>query len=372
MKILIVDDDAVARMIALESLAGEAGLETAECADAACLLSALAAAPADLVLLDIEMPGMDGIAACRALRAAGHDTVQVMFVSVHNDLATRLAAYDAGGNDFIVKPFDPAELRRKIAVARQIAARREGLAQQAEEAQRTAFTAMSTIGEMGSVLETLRAYSTCATPASLARKLIAGAQAFGLEGFVELRTAEGRLCDAWHGSCTPLECSILEHAAGMDRLFQFRDRLVINYPAVTLLVQALPLADAERMGRLRDHLATLVEAADQRLAALETARRQHVQAHGIQEAIAALTRTLDEIHRIQAHNRLRATEIDESLLTELVKSYARLGLTDDQEAALTRLVQDTHARLNALREEDGQISDHLRQIVQQLQRLAAL
>lgn len=269
MNLLIVDDDAVARMIALESLAGETDLVCRECADGEAMLAALAATPADLVLLDIEMPGMDGITACRAMRAAGHAATQVMFVSVHNDLETRLAAYDAGGNDFIVKPYEPAELRRKVAVARQIAACRAGLTQQVQEAARTAFTAMSAMGEMGSVLDTLRAFSSCETPAALAQKLLSGTQAFGLEGFVELRTAEGRLCDAWHGQCTPLECSILEHASSMDRLFQFRDRLVVNYPGVTLLVQALPLADPERLGRLRDHLATLVEAADMRLAGME-------------------------------------------------------------------------------------------------------
>lgn len=372
MKITVVDDDAVARMIALECLADDPGIEAAECADAPALLAAMRDAPPDLVLLDIEMPGMDGIAACRALRADGHDATQVIFVSVHNDLETRLAAYDAGGSDFIVKPYEPAELRRKVAVARQIAASREGLAAQAREAQRTAFTAMSSMGEMGIVLEYLRAFTACETPEALAHKLLEATHQFGIEGFVELRTAAGRLCHSSRGSCTPLECSILEHAAGMDRIFQFRDRLVINYPGVTLLIQALPLEDGERIGRLRDHMAGLVEGADMRLTAMETARRQHAQASGIQEVIGELTRTLDEINRVQAQNRLRAAEIDEALLTELARSYARLGLTDDQEAALTRLVQETHGRLNALREEDGQVSDNLHRVVLRLQKLASL
>ncbi|MBV5333424.1 response regulator, partial [bacterium] len=63
------------------------------------------------------------------------------------------------------------------------------------------------------------------------------------------------------GKCSPLETSILDHAKGMERIFQFHDRLAINYPGITLLALALPLENPDQVGRLRDHLATLAEGA---------------------------------------------------------------------------------------------------------------
>lgn len=371
MKIYVVDDDPMSREMAVACL-DIPHVITREFAAAAELLAAVAAEAPDLILLDIEMPGMDGIDACRALRAADQPLVQVIFVSAHNDLATRLTAYDAGGNDFIVKPYEPVELKRKVGVARQFAADRDALLAQSREAQRTAFAAMSSMGEMGVVLEFLRAFSSIDTPEQLAARLLEAPVQFGLDGFVELRTAQGRMCHSRRGICTPLECSILEHASGMDRVFQFRDRLIINYPNVTLILQALPLDDPDRVGRLRDNLALIVEAADVRLQSMETARRQLAQASGIGDAVAELTRTLDEIDKMQTTHRLRANEIDEQFLHALNNAYVHLGLSDSQETTLTELVQQTHGQLNALRDEDSDISDRLRGVVRQLQKLAVL
>lgn len=370
--IFIVDDDATARMVAM------AACDAPSCAvrefpDAASLLAALedfdAVAP-DLILLDIEMPGTDGIAACRALRAAGNLATQVMFVSAHNDLQTRLTAYDAGGNDFIVKPYELDELARKVDVARQIATRHIELGAQMSFAQKTAFAAMSSMAEMGVVLEFLRAAYTCDTPTTLAAKLFDALRQFGLDGLAKLSDA-----DAWrhfssHGECTPLECGILEHAATMDRIFQFRNRLTINYPHITLVVLLPSLDDPDRIGRLRDHLAIIAESADARMLALETARRQLAQSSGVGEAVAELTATIGAIERQQAAHRLRAAEIDEAYLEELISAFVHLGLTDRQEETLAEMAQRTHMQLSELRDAAGNSSDHLRNVARKLKLIA--
>lgn len=230
--VYVVDDDPVARMTACSILAPHeyAGWELA---DAPALLAALQAPGAtmpDLVLLDVEMPGMDGIEACRRLRASGNDSVQVMFVSSHDDLQTRLAAYDAGGNDFIVKPYELDGLACKIGVARQSAGRGRELGAQMQYAQSTAFIAMSSMAEMGSLLDFLRNSFACRSPADLAQRLCDCLQQFGLDGLVELRYNDGRLRMSSRGECSPLELNILEHAGTLERIFQFSNRLTVNYP----------------------------------------------------------------------------------------------------------------------------------------------
>jgi predicted TIM-barrel enzyme len=78
---------------------------------------------------------------------------------------------------------------------------------------------------------------------------------------VQLRAA-GVLTRSSDGEASPLEVSVLEHLVTMGRLAQFKNRMVINFPAVSLLVRDMPQDDEERCGRLRDHLSMLVEAAN--------------------------------------------------------------------------------------------------------------
>jgi hypothetical protein len=155
----------------------------------------------------------------------------------------------------------------------------------------------------------------------------------------------------------------------MERIFQFHDRLTINYPAITLLVHPLPIDDPDKQGRLRDHLAILVEGANTRLQALETERIQASQALGITQALASLARTIEEIDHNQAALRLRAMEIDANYLKDLVNAFVSLGLSEDQENMLADMAQYTHMELAELRDMDGTASDQLRNVVKQLHHL---
>lgn len=369
MKIFVVDDDPVARLMVVDQL-NDPRYRVWEFADGASLLAAMGEGP-DLVLLDIEMRGMNGITACRALRQAGHEHVQVVFISAHDDLDTRLAAYEAGGSDFVQKPYAAEELTQKVRVAESFLALRSDLSQQSRYAQQTAFTAMSSMGEMGVVLHFLRTSFACSSPARLAQAALEAMREYDLPCLLQLRLPSGPRCYSSKGDCSPLETSILEHAAKMDRVFQFRDRLAINYPGVTLLVLALPLAESDRVGRLRDHLAVLTEGADARLNAMKIEQRQIAQAQGIGQAVVVLTEALDEIGRNQARIRLQSTEIDRRYLEDLVHAFVQLGLSDDQESALSEMAERTNMRINSLRDADSSIGEKLYAITEQLRKLAA-
>jgi two-component system response regulator MprA len=83
----------------------------------------------DLVVLDIMIPGIDGIQVCRRLRAAGED-VPILMLTARDDIADRVAGLDAGADDYLVKPFAFEEL---VARVRALLRRRE---RREEEAQR--------------------------------------------------------------------------------------------------------------------------------------------------------------------------------------------------------------------------------------------
>jgi CheY-like chemotaxis protein len=368
MKIFVVDDDPIFRMLIVDALKDPRD-SVREFDDGKSVVASKHEAP-DLVLLDIEMPGMDGITACKILKAENKEYPQIIFVSGHDDLESRLAAYAVGARDFVVKPFDPEEVTAKVEVVRAYLERFEASKNNFQYAQQAAFTAMSSLGELGVVLQFLRNSFSCRDRDTLGAAIMDAVAQYGLDGMVELRSRAVTKAYSCSGGCSPLQRSILTHVQTMDRIFRFRSQLVINYPNVTLVILNLP-ADEDLVGRLRDHLALLTEGADTRLQALEIEQMKAVQDVGISQVIAELTQTMFEIEQSQAASRVRAMEVDSKYLLELVDVFVNLGLTDSQENILANMAQQTRIELAKLREIDGTSSDRLREIRTQLNRLIA-
>lgn len=119
--ILIVDDDPHIRQLLVFAF-NKAGLETAEAGDGEAALAAVQARQPDLVVLDINMPRMDGLEVCRRLRAQGD--VPIFFLSSRDDEIDRVLGIELGADDYVVKPFSPREIvARSMAILRRTAAR---------------------------------------------------------------------------------------------------------------------------------------------------------------------------------------------------------------------------------------------------------
>ena len=69
--------------------------------------------PYDLLLLDITLPGVDGLTLCRGLRASGN-TAPIIFLTARGELAHKIAGLDAGADDYLAKPFEIAELMARV------------------------------------------------------------------------------------------------------------------------------------------------------------------------------------------------------------------------------------------------------------------
>lgn len=274
MKVFVVDDDPAARMINTHQLQAS-GVEIREFADGDSCLAAIGAGDApDIIVLDVEMPGTDGIAVCRTLRMSGQTDAEIVFVSAHDDLETRLSAHDAGGNDYIVKPYAEGELVGKIEVAkRAIRARRE-VAEHVQLSRQSAMMDMPAPGEMSVLTAFQREAALCQTVDELGLALCNALKEYGLHGLVDLHDARESHCYSSQGRLTALEASILDHVRGMDRIFQWHDRLAIQHPHTTLLIPNLPPVDHERASRLHDHMTVLVGSAEARFSALLSEARR--------------------------------------------------------------------------------------------------
>jgi two-component system OmpR family response regulator len=107
-KVLLVDDDPHIRQVLAFAFA-KAGMSTEEATDGEAALASVAAALPDLVVLDINMPRMDGLEVCRRLRAMDC-AVPILFLSSRDEEIDRVLGIELGADDYVVKPFSPREV----------------------------------------------------------------------------------------------------------------------------------------------------------------------------------------------------------------------------------------------------------------------
>jgi two-component system phosphate regulon response regulator OmpR len=111
-RVLVVDDDARLRDL-LQRYLGEQGFDVFVAADGAAMGKWLARNSVDLVILDLMLPGEDGLALCRKLRGAG-EAVPIIMLTARGDEVDRIVGLEMGADDYLPKPFNPRELVARI------------------------------------------------------------------------------------------------------------------------------------------------------------------------------------------------------------------------------------------------------------------
>lgn len=110
-RILVVDDDDELRAL-LQTYLGEQGFVVKTVAEGAAMRAAMAVESFDLVILDIMMPGDDGLSLCRELRAKSR--IPILMLTARGDELDRIIGLEMGADDYLPKPFHPRELLARI------------------------------------------------------------------------------------------------------------------------------------------------------------------------------------------------------------------------------------------------------------------
>jgi DNA-binding response OmpR family regulator len=111
-RVLVVDDDVTVREVVVTYLRA-AGHEVDETADGEGALALLRDHPADLVVLDLMLPGIDGLEVCERLRARGDDLPVIMLTALGSE-TDRVVGLERGADDYVTKPFSPRELVLRV------------------------------------------------------------------------------------------------------------------------------------------------------------------------------------------------------------------------------------------------------------------
>lgn len=340
--ILAIDDDKISQKFIGKALAddyfnlsfaddGEQGFE-----------KALADIP-DIIILDVEMPGMNGYQVCEKLRENPvSKEIPVVFLSSHTSLRDRMQGYEAGADDFLVKPFENADLVAKMMILAKYLEDKKILTEQYQLASKTAHMAMTSSSELGLAMQFVE-------------------KSYGYHNFQDLSDALFNVTSQYQVSCAlmiladngepiwfspdepikPLEKEMMEMLDRQQRFIDFGSRTIINYHHLSLLVKNMPLDDLERYGRIKDLLPMLLAAVDSKINAINSESVLSTQSEELLSSFGVIKTSLYHLTRTLINNQNESTELLQTMVTTLNTDLLGMGLEDDQEAYI--LQQIDHA-----------------------------
>lgn len=243
----------------------------ATAASAGQALDAIAAQPAfDVVLLGKHLPDMDGLELVRRLSEidAARDAA-IVLLAEQDSVEDRLAAYEAGASDFLIKPLSAEGLHHKISL---LLGQRDAMAQAKLHASTASYVAMAAMGELaslGRIIQLFRGLFGVKILEDIPPLVFDALAELGMDCVLQLRKDEQVANRSSAGECNEMELGLLDTISQYgERLYSFRAQSALSYEHVTLVAKNMPKNDPLAYGRLKDYLAIVAEGIDERVRTL--------------------------------------------------------------------------------------------------------
>ncbi len=285
---VLVVDDQPANLTSLEQILGY-DYRVSTAANGVDALEQTYRGQPDLILLDVDMPIMDGLTVCRKLKAdATTSMIPIIFVSALSRLEERLSGYRAGADDYVAKPYDVDELMAKVRIALNNRHDLESARARAERMHGDLADSLSTCHELDALRQFAQQAVECSDLRSLGEKLLETFDRFGLRVIVRLIGNGHYFSHA--GEVGALDQEMMEAMYDKGRLIDFGHRTLINADHVSVLVRNMPIHDAVRYRRWKENVSLLVDVVNHCVAAVEEANLQNHR-----DKIEVLTKGLDQL-----------------------------------------------------------------------------
>lgn len=345
-QILIVDD-VESNRLQLEAILGDS-YAIVHAADGEECLEIVQSDPPSLILLDVNMPGMDGYAVCRKIKSCPESyDIPIIFVSILISPEEKLAGFEAGGDEYVTKPVAEEDLLEKIQGSLHAVAETKKIRDAATHAMSVAMEAMVSSSELGTLNQFLRDCALANSYQELAEALFVATQSFGLHCSLQFRLDVGLKNYACEDDS--LDARLLEKSDHAEKITDMGHRTVVTVPTAGILVKNMPLDEPEKYGRLRDHLSVLIDSIAIKLDSLMLMKsieiqREQLVAELIDQNSLQLRRIQTRIHELDSERR----EIMLSLLNGVEDQLFSLGLEEDQENHLIGLLDQGIQKVDRL------------------------
>ncbi len=342
----------------------QASLKNYECllyeSGESCLDNLLAEQP-DLILLDVMMPGIDGIETCKRIRRHYPDScLPVIFVSAKDSIEDRLKGYAAGGDDYICKPFEQAELHAKVQA---VLKNKKEMDQHRQKAQETEEI-LGGLHETSHVVNFLQNVLAVRSIDSVAQLILNTLQAMQLACVIKIHF-EGRDSLFYSGNENVLENSIFDYIKSRGRLVSFGSKVALNYPNISIIIRDMP--DDEALGgRVRDHLALIMKGASSKITALQKERETLQQYSMLTDFMAELKDILSRLDDSYDKHKKFSEEIFANFVDDLDGAFMHMGLSEHQEFELRKIVEEAEERIQQENDDFSSVHRHFSSMHRQI------
>lgn len=333
-------------------------------------LDSLAEEVADLILLDVNMPGMDGYDVCRHLKQKPETAlIPVIFVSALASTEERLRGYEVGADDYVTKPFRADYIKEIVAKTLEHRVQAKQMEKQNQDAMSTAFQAMSNSAELGKIIQYMEASYDCKSVMHLAEKLLETLKSFGLNSCLIFRMPFQTAVFGCRSDS--IEAKVLQRFCDGDRILDFGARTLINDEHASMLIKNMPLDKPEDYGRIKDNLITLLKGTEARCKALgiehqlETERQR-----GLETVIVKSQNKLDEISALIQKQKKDSNNILLGMHDKIENIIFGLGLDETQEQSIISTIDEGVGDLNRLTYYSEHIEQQFQGFVQELNTLS--
>ena len=366
-EIVVVDDDIITLTLLEEALAEFSVLIMASPVEALHACREMEVPPL-LIILDVNMPEMSGFELCVKLREfISEEQSDIIFHTSSSEMEERLKGYEIGANDFLIKPIEVQELRKKAkSIVKRGKKRREDKASTESNSQ-LIQAVISDLTEQGILIHYFRASSKTSSISSLLNLIVKTASNFGINSSVQakyvMNDIEYRQAVSNEVTISALERELLDRLEYSERIMTRGKRLFLNYPPFTQIIKNMP-DDPAKAGRFRDHLAIILEAAASQY-------RDIVKT----DEVNLMIQELEVVQkRADLENQTKNRQVLDTL-TELVDSVEskifEYGLTEEQESELLQLFRkSTDKAYDTI--DNAMTTENLRLIMQRLKALREL
>ncbi|WP_076410696.1 PleD family two-component system response regulator [Shewanella sp. UCD-KL12] len=362
--ILVVDDTADSRLMLRAMLEDDYNVAEVASGDM-CLVHVEKTMP-DLILLDVEMPGLSGYEVCVQLRKQYQsESLPIIFVSGLDSYEERLAGFEAGADDYIVKPVEPEILFAKVANCLGQRLKMAKAKESATEAMGIAMEAMTVSSELGQVVQFIKDVQSIEQAHDVGLAMINILSSFGMNAVTRVDAGQVTFVGCEEDS---IEANVLSRfVVHSERILSVGIRTIIRDPYIVLLIKDMPLDDEKRCGRFRDHLAILMDIANAQLGNIKNRsvmleQRQEIFTQVISVAEEQIKKTTA---RLFEHDK-NSQGIMHGMVSELEGMLFGLGLEEDQEKKLMALADQTSLQLQNTQGQTQVVSGELGEILESL------
>lgn len=292
--------------------------------------------------------------------------IPVLLLSSNTD---PMIAFEAGADDFLLKPYEPAFLQTKVLLLLHNFNLIQGLKKRQKDAASVALQALRSTSELGLAMHFIEQCAHLTQEEQIAQELINACNNFGLKVVVSILRGKEWFITGSNVTVSPIEQDIVPRLHGVGRFVDFGNRTQVNFPHIALLVKNMPQDEPDRYGRIKDVLPYMLGAVDTRLLNLREARAVHEQTELMSRSFAAMFPVLqiicERLNTVSLSNKSAMAE----LLEYMFVTVPKMGLDEDQEEFVIRSIEQISDFSQQLSEESAKINEQLGKVSKVLEKL---